>query len=67
MINKTKKKFSENIRKTLCYAADQTRFFVYNFEIMQKKNRFKTGKYIFFYTGNFKKIKYRYLSFQKSI
>ena len=31
------------------------------------KNRFKTGKYIFFYTGKFKKIKYRYLSFQKSI
>ncbi len=37
MINKTKKKFKENIRKKLCYAADQTRFFVYNFEIMQKK------------------------------
>jgi hypothetical protein len=65
MINKTKKKISENIRKTLCYAADQTRFF-YNFEIIQKKNRFKTGKYIFFYSGNFKK-KNRYLSFQKSI
>ena len=44
MINKTKKKFSENIRKTLCYAANQTRFFVYNFENMQNKNRFKTGK-----------------------
>jgi hypothetical protein len=47
MINNTEKKISENIRKTLCYAADQTRFFVYNFEIMQIKNRFKTGKYIF--------------------
>jgi hypothetical protein len=34
---------------------------------LQKKNRFKTGKYIFFYTGKFKKIKYRYLSFQKGI
>jgi len=36
MINKTKKK---NFQKILekHYAADQTRFFVYNFEIMQNK------------------------------
>jgi hypothetical protein len=65
MINNTKKKFSENIRKTLCYAADQTRFFVYNFEIMQKKIDLKQVNIFFFYTGNFKKIKYRYLSFKK--
>ncbi len=68
MINNPKKKISENIRKTLCYAADQTRFFVYNFEIMQKKKiDLKQVNVFFFYTGNFKKIKYRYLSFQKSI
>ena len=39
-----KKFFSENIKKTLCYAADLSRFFVYNFENMRNKNRFKTGK-----------------------
>jgi len=55
MINKTKKKISENIRKTLCYAADQTRFFVYNFEIMKKKIDLKQVNIFFFYTGKFKK------------
>jgi hypothetical protein len=67
MINKTKKKFSENIRKTLCYAADQTRFFVYNFKIMQKKIDLKQVNIFFFIQATSKKIKYIYLSFQKSI
>ena len=45
---------------------DQTRFFANNFEIMLK-NRFKTGKLFYFIQATSKKIKYRYLSFQKSI
>ncbi len=55
MINKTKKKISENIRKTLCYAADQTRFFVYNFEIMQKKIDLKQVNIFFFKPATSKK------------
>ena len=45
---------------------DQTRFFANNFEIMLK-NRFKTGKLFYLIQATSKKIKYRYLSFQKSI
>ena len=55
MINKTKKKISENIRKTLCYAADQTRFFVYNFEIMQKKIDLKQANIFLFIPATSKK------------
>jgi hypothetical protein len=55
MINKAKKKFSENIRKTLCYAADQTRFFIYNFEIMQKKIDLKQVNIFFFIPATSKK------------
>jgi hypothetical protein len=52
MINKTKKKISENIRKTSCYAADQTRFFVYN---CKKKIDLKQVNIFFFIPASSKK------------
>ena len=55
------------IKKTLCYASEKICSFVFNFENMQKENRFQTGKWKSFYNSNFKKIKHRYISFHKCI
>ena len=45
----------KKIKKTLCYAAEQTCSFVFNFENMQKKIDFKQVNKIFFMQATSKK------------